>query len=377
MPSGGARPGAGRKPGSKTRPQCHVCLERHAEPECPRCGAPAPPSDGAIAALQARALQTMGVAERMLEGNVVDYQTGEPRQAEPEVDTSLDAWLEREIPEADWLLGELLSTTSRVMIVGPTGLGKTMFGLAVAFAVAGNKSFLHWRAGRPARVLYVDGEMSRRVMKRRLGDAVRRGGKPDGLSILSREDFPNMPPLNQPQGQRWMDAFIAKHGPFDLIVFDNIQALLVGEMKEEDSWGSVLPWVKSLTRRSIGQIWFHHTGHDEGQGYGTKTREWMMDVVALMKRVEDKAADLAFTLEFAKARERDRDNRADFEPVTLRLVDDAWEAGDAPVKGGTKPNEQTMLGILADAMPNGLTTKDWYRQSPRPRNWHSPPRNPP
>ena len=77
----------------------------------------------------------------MLEGKVVDNQTGEPRQTEPEIDTSLDAWLEREIPEADWLLGELLSTTSRVMIEGPTGLGKTMFGLAVAFAVAGISPF--------------------------------------------------------------------------------------------------------------------------------------------------------------------------------------------------------------------------------------------
>ena len=51
----------------------------------------------------------------------------------------LTEWLEREdIPELDLLLGSILSTTSRMLLVGPTGLGKTMFGLAVAS---------RWRAG--------------------------------------------------------------------------------------------------------------------------------------------------------------------------------------------------------------------------------------
>jgi hypothetical protein len=28
-----------------------------------------------------------------------------------------------------------------------------------------------------------------------------------------------------------------------------------------------------------GQLWVHQTGHDETKGYGTKTRQWQMDVV--------------------------------------------------------------------------------------------------
>jgi hypothetical protein len=26
-------------------------------------------------------------------------------------------------------------------------------------------------------------------------------------------------------------------------------------------------------------MWLHHTGHNETQSYGTKTREWQMDTV--------------------------------------------------------------------------------------------------
>jgi RecA-family ATPase len=267
-------------------------------------------------------------AARQNGADVVDLQAA--RAERPKLDISLAAWVKRDLPEPDWLLGQWLSTTSRVMIVGPTGLGKTIFGIAVAMAIAADNGFLHWRGGRKGRVLYVDGEMSRQLMKRRLIDAARRAGHmPEGLTILSKEDFPEMPPLNTPTGQRWMNSLIAAYRPLDLIIFDNIQSLLVGDMKEEDQWAAMLPWVRDLTRRSIGQIWFHHTGHDETKSYGSKAREWQMDTVALMERLKDSDGELAFSLKFTKARERTPDNREDFEPVTMRLVEDQWVKGDA------------------------------------------------
>ena len=106
------------------------------------------------------------------------------------------------------------------------------------------------------------------------------------------------------------------------MIFDNIQALLVGDMKDEEQWSKVLPWVRSLTRRSIGQVWFHHTGHDESRSYGSKAREWQMDCVAIMEKVHDPDSDLAFSLKFTKARERTPESREDFEPIIMRLKGD-------------------------------------------------------
>jgi AAA domain-containing protein len=270
-------------------------------------------------------------------------------------------WLARDLPNKDLLLGNLLTTTTRMLVVGPTGLGKTMFGLAIAFAMALGKRFLHWKEGRPARVLYVDGEMSRGEMRRRLSDAARRAdGVPDGLIILSKEDFEEMPPFNTDAGQKWMDALIAKHGPFDVGIFDNIQALLVGDMKDEEAWSLVLPWVRSLTRRSMAQIWFHHTGHDESKSYGSKAREWQMDTVVLMERIETTPPDLAFMLKFTKARERTPDNYQDFDAVTLRLENDTWKhTFELPTDRRVPQNHLTMLNVLKDAGDEGLTVEEW------------------
>jgi hypothetical protein len=107
--------------------------------------------------------------------------------------------------------------------------------------------------------------------------------------------------LNTIEGQQYIDRIVELIGGADLIVFDNIQSLLVGDMKDEDSWQHTLPWVRDLTRRDIGQVWVHHTGHDEGKAYGTKTREWQLDTVALLKRVEQPEIDIAFTMEFTRA----------------------------------------------------------------------------
>ena len=159
------------------------------------------------------------------------------------------------------MLGELMSTTSRVLLVGPTGFGKTNLVLAIAYAIAGGEPFLHWHAGEgPRRVLFIDGEMPQRLMRSRLEDGSRRlGAKPETLFILSREDFPDMPPLNTEAGQKFIDRVIDTLGRVDLIIFDNIQALLSGDMKEEEPWQRTLPWVRvrGLTRRKIGQIWMH------------------------------------------------------------------------------------------------------------------------
>jgi hypothetical protein len=131
-------------------------------------------------------------------------------------------------------------------------------------------------------------------------------------------------PLNTREGRVFINDEIKRLGGVDFIIFDNIMSLISGDMKEEESWRQVQPWLRSLSRRSIGHLWLHHTGHDESHGYGTKTKEWQQDNVIRLETVEGSGTDISFKLSFDKAREREPANRRDFEDVNVALVDDEW-----------------------------------------------------
>jgi hypothetical protein len=258
---------------------------------------------------------------------------------------SIEAWSKREIDEPEKLLGELVSRTSRAFFVGTTGLGKTMFGFALACGMAAGTGFLHWRSAKPARVLYIDGEMPAELIKVRSLDALRRlgvTGIPAGnLTIFARdmEDkfaaaYPSLgrfAPLNKPDGLAFIKALIEALGGVDVVIFDNVMSLLAGDQREEIPWSDTLPLVEWLTKERIGQVWLDHTGHNSTRQYGSSTKAWRFDTLGVMEPMpegERSRRDLAFKLSFdapnGKARRRTPANWQDFEPCTIRLVDDVW-----------------------------------------------------
>jgi hypothetical protein len=270
---------------------------------------------------------------------------------------TITEWLDRDLPAPDRIMGEWLTTTSRALVNAPTGLGKTNFAMALAASIAEGKDFLHWRGHRPCRVLFVDGEMSRRLLKRRAEDVVRRMGlKPAGLFLLSHEDVPNFQPLNTPAGMATIKAVIQQLEAVDLVVFDNIMSLIAGDQKDEEGWQQAQPLVNALTRAAVGQLWIHHTGIDKSRGYGTSTREWRMDTVAHLTEAKRADTDVSFTLEFHKARERTPETRRDFESVTIALVNDEWQgSGAVEQHGKPAPLEAKFLEALQDAFSGGDT----------------------
>src|SRR5258706_8859727 len=72
---------------------------------------------------------------------------------------TLNDWRARDLAPPEFIMGYWLTTTTRALLSAATGLGKTNFGLALGMRIAARQDFLHWRAHRAARVLYLDGEM--------------------------------------------------------------------------------------------------------------------------------------------------------------------------------------------------------------------------
>jgi hypothetical protein len=136
-------------------------------------------------------------------------------------------------------------------------------------------------------------------------------------------------------------------------------------MKDDPlAWQPVLKWAKSLTARSIGQLWMHHTGRDESHGYGDQTREWQMDVVMLMERAIGADVDVTFKLTFPKARPRSPENRSDFDEVVITLANDEWSYRRAARAERLPKSQQGALVILSELIgQHGTVSESVWREA--------------
>jgi hypothetical protein len=263
-------------------------------------------------------------------------ETYEPRKA-----LLLSAWLSRELPPRDYLLGNVLCTTSRWIVYGETGVGKTLFAVDVAGAVSSGCSLLNWTGnGRRAKVMYFDGEMPAETFKERMELVAERYGPDLKLYGYNREVLGDgeMRPLNTPDGEKWLWKELDAIKP-DLIIFDSIMCLLVGSMSEEESWAPVKPLVRQISSRRIAQIWLHHTGHDASKGFGTKTREWEMDTVISLTKADEGSE--AIMLDFKKARLRTPQTRDHFETRIITRSENGWSTITSAAAKSGHPSKQS------------------------------------
>ena len=85
---------------------------------------------------------------------------------------SIADFLSIKLPPRINLLSPWMPAQGLAMVYAPRGIGKTFFGLNVAYAVASGGSFLCWKAEAPMRVMYIDGEMPAVTMQERLASIV-------------------------------------------------------------------------------------------------------------------------------------------------------------------------------------------------------------
>ena len=218
----------------------------------------------------------------------------------------LSELLERQFKLREPLLSPWLCSQDLSMVFAARGVGKTHFGLAVAFAVATGGSFARWQAPAARKVLYLDGELPGAVMQERL-----RMHRPDVdptpgyLRIFTPDLVPDgrtLPDLSTYEGQAVIDAMIEPDTA--LVVVDNISAWArSGRENEAESWHPIADWLMALRRRGIAVLLVHHAGKG-GQQRGTSKREDLLDVVIGLSHPKDydPQQGAVFVVEFSKAR---------------------------------------------------------------------------
>lgn len=244
----------------------------------------------------------------------------------------LDEFLQKEIKDRGMVLDPIIPEQGLVLLYSWRGIGKTHVSLGIAYAVAAGAKFLKWKAPKPRRVLFVDGEMPARTLQQRLVAVVRgtnEDAPPENLKIIT----PDMQPLGlmhnlasaegQAAVERWIAAGTLEQ--CDLVVLDNISTLC-GSAKDNDveSWLPVQSWLLSLRRRGVAVLLVHHAGKGGAQR-GTSSREDILDTSIELLRPADYSGreGARFEVHLKKARGIIGDAAEPFEAV---LTEDAGRA---------------------------------------------------
>jgi len=220
---------------------------------------------------------------------------------------SLQNFFERHLEPRQFIVLGLLFLAAILMIYAWRGLGKTWFGLALAYAIASGGTFLKWTVDRPHRVLYIDGEMVAVTLRdERLKPIVAASStKPptdDHFRILCADLHEDgLPNLSTPEGQAAIDRVI---GDAEVVIFDNVSTLFrSGRENEAESWMPVQDWILKHRREGRTVIIIHHAGKGKAQR-GTSRREDVLDVVLSLRAPSDyePSEGARFEVHFEKAR---------------------------------------------------------------------------
>jgi hypothetical protein len=265
--------------------------------------------------------------------------------------------LRRVFPPRENVLAPWLPTQGLAMLYGPRGAGKTHVSLGVAYAVASGGAFLRWRAERPRRVLFVDGEMPGVALQERLAliseKAQAEPPAEDYLRFIAADLEPEgIPDLSTLEGQ---DALESQIGDSELIVLDNLSTLCrSGRENEAESWGSVQEFALRLRRQGRSVLFIHHAGKS-GSQRGTSRREDVLDTVVNLRRPDDYVAaeGAKFIVSFEKSRGFMGKDAEPFE-AALDIVTGEWSTRDVEDIRDAKIVELASDGLSQTDIANEL-----------------------
>lgn len=228
--------------------------------------------------------------------------------------TSLGHLLNRDMPEREYLIEPLLRQGESAMVWAAPGVGKTMFTLSLALAVAGGGTFLGWKSPKPWRVLFIDGEMPMQDLQERLRmlsstiEGIDMDAACDNLVILARHDQDPDTPFPDLNDEKLTNELLGKirHDKFDLVILDNLSTLAF--LDDENSSSAVTPVVKFLQKikqSNIGCIVVHHSGKSGKDYRGSSNLATTFEVIlglTAINNILDTHQGAAFRTEFTKVR---------------------------------------------------------------------------
>lgn len=278
--------------------------------------------------------------------------------------TPLETFAAKVFPPAVDLLSPIIHENSLNMVFASRGRGKTFFALSLAYAVATGGQFLRWKAEKPRKVLYIDGEMPAGKMQERLARIAIMEGmgeyNSEFFNIITPDmqppDMP-MPDLSTSEGQAAIDEAIAPDTA--LIVVDNLSCMCrTGRENESESWIPVQGWALRQRRHGRAVLFVHHAGKN-GEQRGAGKKEDLLDTVIELRRPTEsdgqEKTGASFELHFSKGRHLEGDDK---QP----LVADLTTGPDGALVWAWTGKADDTYHKVVDMIKDGISQADVARE---------------
>lgn len=263
---------------------------------------------------------------------------------------------QEEVKPFEYIVNPILPTQGLGFIYAATGVGKTLFALNLAYAIAAGGRFLKYVCPKPRRVLYVDGEMAFNQLLHRIKQIVQQQGTlefDDNFLLITPDKMlpHSVPQIDTTEGQLFYNKFIQKYN-IEVIIFDNLSVLSSFDENKANEWRFIQKWLIQL--RSIGKsvIVIHHCGKTADTYRGTSKMLDCADFAILLQNVNDDTEDEA-KLNIKKFKVVYQKNRAfggqDAVSYEVQLHNNQW---------GFQTNEQTLLDKIINCARAGMKQRE-------------------
>lgn len=213
----------------------------------------------------------------------------------------IETFLTTDYPKPEYIIDPFVSDQTIVQIVGASGVGKTMFGLSIAGAIAAANGLLDMPSvGKARPILYVEGELPAADIQIRVSGMLEKIRRtiPKGyfnVSSLQQQlklNSKGFTPIQTEQGLIEIENAIFKikerTGKMPVVFIDNISCL-AGGLKENDAdaWSPIIN--RFVKWKNLGStiFYFHHLnkGNDAS---GSTMQHRTIDMVIRMRKPDNK-----------------------------------------------------------------------------------------
>ena len=261
-----------------------------------------------------------------------------PKNSRPKaVSMSFGEILDASFPPPEPILEPLLFSCDVLMLFAKRGAGKSLFMLQIAHNLAAGIGFLKWKAYRPWRVLYIDGELPQHKIQKRCllakSFVEKKGIKIDeslvnkNLRIINRDFQPRgMVNLCDKTAYDWLKD---DYDWAEIIIYDSL--LTLAPSKNDITKGETFLPIQNLLfdLRTQGKtlILLHHAGKG-GDQLGDISKETIFDTVMSLEQVKEQGSnpdETRLRVNFTKTRDLHGDDAASFVAIVDGVGGWTWK----------------------------------------------------